>query len=119
MRLHIIQLWLAIMFIVCPGLTAQSNWSGGNLSKISEVSIDISVNGLEDPMWKKKVEQIALLFLDRYKLKINPDRFSPAVDIRISVIEPGDNPLVSYNICLLYTSPSPRDQRGSRMPSSA
>ena len=66
MRLHIIKLWLAIMFIVCPGLTAQSNWSGGNLSKISEVSLDISVNGLEDPMWKKKVEQIALLFLDRY-----------------------------------------------------
>ena len=24
-----------------------------------------------------------------------------------------------YVICLLYTSPSPRDQRGSRMPSSA
>ena len=24
-----------------------------------------------------------------------------------------------YNACLLYTSPSPRDQRGSRMPSSA
>ena len=24
-----------------------------------------------------------------------------------------------YNSCLLYTSPSPRDQRGSRMPSSA
>ena len=28
--------------------------------------------------------------------------------------EPGD-----YITCLLYTSPSPRDQRGSRMPSSA
>ena len=24
-----------------------------------------------------------------------------------------------YGVCLLYTSPSPRDQRGSRMPSSA
>ena len=24
-----------------------------------------------------------------------------------------------YRACLLYTSPSPRDQRGSRMPSSA
>jgi len=24
-----------------------------------------------------------------------------------------------FKICLLYTSPSPRDQRGSRMPSSA
>ena len=27
--------------------------------------------------------------------------------------------LIGYNVCLLYTSPSPRDQRGSRMPSSA
>ena len=27
--------------------------------------------------------------------------------------------LSSFNTCLLYTSPSPRDQRGSRMPSSA
>ena len=26
---------------------------------------------------------------------------------------------LTYNNCLLYTSPSPRDQRGSRMPSSA
>ena len=26
---------------------------------------------------------------------------------------------ISFNYCLLYTSPSPRDQRGSRMPSSA
>jgi len=25
----------------------------------------------------------------------------------------------TFRICLLYTSPSPRDQRGSRMPSSA
>ena len=35
-------------------------------------------------------------------------------------VEPGNlaNELVSYT-CLLYTSPSPRDQRGSRMPSSA
>ena len=26
---------------------------------------------------------------------------------------------IDYDRCLLYTSPSPRDQRGSRMPSSA
>ena len=44
---------------------------------------------------------------------------------------PGSGPLIGcvlndddgdgefYRICLLYTSPSPRDQRGSRMPSSA
>ena len=29
------------------------------------------------------------------------------------------NPVLTSNPCLLYTSPSPRDQRGSRMPSSA
>ena len=33
---------------------------------------------------------------------------------------PNDTPLEEGDIiCLLYTSPSPRDQRGSRMPSSA
>ena len=31
----------------------------------------------------------------------------------------GYSDLGAYGGCLLYTSPSPRDQRGSRMPSSA
>ena len=30
-----------------------------------------------------------------------------------------DTDPVKVDLCLLYTSPSPRDQRGSRMPSSA
>ena len=30
-----------------------------------------------------------------------------------------DHKVAEVKICLLYTSPSPRDQRGSRMPSSA
>ena len=36
-------------------------------------------------------------------------------------LEYGDDPQISPDArtCLLYTSPSPRDQRGSRMPSSA
>ena len=29
------------------------------------------------------------------------------------------NSIISYNVCLLYTSPSPRDVEESRMPSSA
>ena len=32
---------------------------------------------------------------------------------------PGNLSWEQYGLCLLYTSPSPRDQRGSRMPSSA
>ena len=39
---------------------------------------------------------------------------SEAIDSRDTTAEPAIE-----SICLLYTSPSPRDQRGSRMPSSA
>ena len=41
-------------------------------------------------------------------------------DIEDLVVERFDIALIkTVNPCLLYTSPSPRDQRGSRMPSSA
>ena len=43
------------------------------------------------------------------------------IDLGVNVIEAGF-PIASpgdFEACLLYTSPSPRDQRGSRMPSSA
>ena len=41
-------------------------------------------------------------------------------EIKFENIEPPRSPRrMVYTICLLYTSPSPRDQRGSRMPSSA
>ena len=35
------------------------------------------------------------------------------------VVQQPDKILILQVTCLLYTSPSPRDQRGSRMPSSA
>ena len=44
------------------------------------------------------------------------------VSARVVLITPVTNPPtfnIIANSCLLYTSPSPRDQRGSRMPSSA
>ena len=37
----------------------------------------------------------------------------------VAVFQGADAYVSSSNYCLLYTSPSPRDQRGSRMPSSA
>ena len=36
-----------------------------------------------------------------------------------SLIESDSESTTSYNTCLLYTSPSPRDRTRSRMPSSA
>ena len=38
---------------------------------------------------------------------------------RVLIYPEGHLAPVDHKICLLYTSPSPRDQRGSRMPSSA
>ena len=40
-------------------------------------------------------------------------------DFLVAVAPPGAPPPPPPPACLLYTSPSPRDQRGSRMPSSA
>ena len=41
------------------------------------------------------------------------------IALKLCGVEPGDEVLLPSLTCLLYTSPSPRDQRGSRMPSSA
>ena len=41
------------------------------------------------------------------------------IEVENSHLGMGHSLAVGVNNCLLYTSPSPRDQRGSRMPSSA
>ena len=57
------------------------------------------------------------------QVDINPDRIGLTKKVSIGIV--GDAGKVATDIfsqlsdCLLYTSPSPRDQRGSRMPSSA
>ena len=42
-----------------------------------------------------------------------------AVSLMRGVLNGGTTDNACVSVCLLYTSPSPRDQRGSRMPSSA
>ena len=42
-----------------------------------------------------------------------------AFSIAFKEVEEGTHMVMGWGTCLLYTSPSPRDQRGSRMPSSA
>ena len=54
----------------------------------------------------------------------NPWDYFPHNHARSRVYRWGEDGLLGFTdrecrICLLYTSPSPRDQRGSRMPSSA
>ena len=54
----------------------------------------------------KKIEKILILDTETTGLDENKDE----------VIEIG---CILFDVCLLYTSPSPRDKRQSRMPSSA
>ena len=49
------------------------------------------------------------------KSSIGHIRDMPKKDMGVSI----ENDFLPTYACLLYTSPSPRDQRGSRMPSSA
>ena len=66
----------------------------------------------DTPLWQS-METAALEVLSSYGYS----------EIRLPIIEPTDLFARSIgevtDICLLYTSPSPRDKRQSRMPSSA
>ena len=76
---------------------------------------------------KYKIFLISLLFTNTAigadMVNINFKEFKLDNGLRLLVHEDHKAPIVAvnlwYHVCLLYTSPSPRDQRGSRMPSSA
>ena len=64
--------------------------------------------------------QFALALLGVFFYTWNEKRTTTAKDKRkIRVTPPIEMHFEHLKSCLLYTSPSPRDQRGSRMPSSA
>ena len=54
----------------------------------------------------------------RFNREISDD-LARAIVSAFALVAVADGDLAESEICLLYTSPSPRDQRGSRMPSSA
>ena len=71
-----------------------------------------------------KLEEATITGLDGTELPIKPliksfqyfeDIDMPSISVNLDIVDNAAN-IIS---CLLYTSPSPRDQRGSRMPSSA
>ena len=61
---------------------------------------------------------VAPLFVGR-KLSVNALHHAMTDDKKIFLVTQKDSDLENPNICLLYTSPSPRDGLLSRMPSSA
>ena len=74
----------------------------------------------EDGLQKLRTElqrkpEFGDFWLPWYEGILRGDPLESKLTQRIAVEVTGND----WNACLLYTSPSPRDQRGSRMPSSA
>ena len=74
--------------------------------------------------WSKK----GCIILQPYDMEVGAGTFHPATTLRslgnkpwkAAYVQPSRRPTDGrYGDCLLYTSPSPRDKRQSRMPSSA
>ena len=89
---------LGLIIVALLALVIWFFWDDANSEKY-----DITIDEEKIPLF----EQVALEFDHQYNGKKSLP-IAPAALIDIN----NDN-------CLLYTSPSPRDQRGSRMPSSA
>ena len=106
--------WLSslIVFAAVAGL----GWIGWNQYEAVRIAdlVRENLSGGELSLDKKDISRGQLTHvadaLDELQL--------PAQILRLSDTGVSDNDLLTV-ACLLYTSPSPRDQRGSRMPSSA
>ena len=91
---------------------------------LNDYSAEDSINKLDE----KELEKIFKFFGDEKEAKyiarnIIKERLKNKIDTKIlvEIIDKSKKRknFKVHNACLLYTSPRPRDQRGSRMPSSA
>ena len=92
-----------------------------SLNTLSEKTKDCS-NSFDNKELQSEWKNLSLTYqrlwpLNHATLDPNPEISAEKADRYIS--GPLSTCGIQLNICLLYTSPSPRDQRGSRMPSSA
>ena len=71
-----------------------------------------------NPEFKEQINAVADLIMAETNVK-NIEFLEDTAGVISKKIKPNFKALGKRLGCLLYTSPSPRDQRGSRMPSSA
>ena len=101
--------------------TAESEDAGQRLDKWLSSWTELSRSRIRDLVESGNVRANGDI-VGKVTTKVRPEieyavRVPPPVD---DTPQPENIPLdILFEDCLLYTSPSPRDQRGSRMPSSA
>ena len=101
-----------------PGtaLVGVGGYGRGELFPYSDVDLLILLQQAPDPATQEKLEELVQLLWD---LGLEIGHSIRTVDECLVESKADITVQTSLLDCLLYTSPSPRDQRGSRMPSSA
>ena len=95
--------------------TVSSSFKSGGFNPISDNSplVDPAFGGSPDNAFFDPE------FIDSFEVGVKTTLLDGAMRINAAGFFYDYKDLQQSKICLLYTSPSPRDQRGSRMPSSA
>ena len=88
---------------------------------LTKETTEVSASGNELYLKIPLGELGSLSFGDKIKLRLYSDIFDGFIEPSrpLALFVPEVSSVELFIDCLLYTSPSPRDQRGSRMPSSA
>ena len=89
--------------------------TGGTLDKFDSIPGYNTQPDLDT--FKKVVKEVGCAIIGQTSNLAPADKKLYSIRDIVGTVE--SLPLITSSICLLYTSPSPRDQRGSRMPSSA
>ena len=91
-------------------------WSVDQVPGNSSQTMTISAIPRKAEIFDVGVEWTLVPLVGKTSIRVTEPKLEMAIS-GPSEVQYGETAL--YHVCLLYTSPSPRDQRGSRMPSSA
>ena len=90
-----------------------------NYNKQEGENINFEINPQNEKAGKREIAFTNEMFIEKEDFQENPEegffRLSPGEEVRLK----NAYIIKAVDICLLYTSPSPRDATLSRMPSSA
>jgi len=126
MRKSIILAVVVVVALVVAGTGGVfATWSDSEVSEDNVIrtgSLDLKVNGADDEPWGAGVPSkvdIECMVPERLYGPFEVELWNAGICDTASATFIHFKDYECFNICLLYTSPSPRDRTRSRMPSSA